>query len=46
MKDERAVKHLINATDHQDWWVRERAVDALAKIGGDAAIPKLESMLG
>jgi len=46
MKDERAVKHLINATDHKDWWVRERAVDALAKIGGDAAIPKLESMLG
>ena len=46
MKDERAVKHLINATDHQDWWVRERAVDALAKIGGDAATPKLESMLG
>ena len=45
MKDERAVKHLIVATDHQDWWVRERAVDALAKIGGDAAIPKLESML-
>jgi len=46
MKDERAVKHLISATDHKDWWVRERAVDALAKIGGDAAIPKLESMLG
>ena len=45
MKDERAVKHLIGATDHADWWVRERAVDALAKIGNKQALPKLEAML-
>ena len=30
-KDETAVDHLIKATDDSDWWVRERAVDALSK---------------
>jgi eukaryotic-like serine/threonine-protein kinase len=45
-KDERAVDHLIQATDDSDWWVRERAVDALSKIGNAKALPKLEAMLG
>jgi serine/threonine-protein kinase len=45
-KDERAVDGLIQATDDTDWWVRERAVDALSKIGSPKALPKLESMLG
>ncbi|MCH8301887.1 MAG: protein kinase, partial [Proteobacteria bacterium] len=37
---------LIKATGDADWWVRERAVDALAKIGGPKALPTLEAMLG
>ncbi|MDZ7770717.1 MAG: protein kinase [Woeseiaceae bacterium] len=37
---------LIKATDDTDWWVRERAVDALSQIGNKEAIPKLVSMLG
>jgi serine/threonine-protein kinase len=45
-KDERAVDGLIQATDDTDWWVRERAVDALSKIGSPKALPKIESMLG
>jgi serine/threonine-protein kinase len=45
-KDEAAVDHLIQATDDEDWWVRERAVDALAQIGSKKAVPKLVSMLG
>jgi len=32
-KDERAVAQLIEATKDKDWWVCERAVDALAEIG-------------
>ena len=46
-KDERAVDSLIQATKDTDWWVSERAVDALAEIGseppcradGNAALP-------
>ena len=45
-KDETAVDTLIRATDDQDWWVRERAVDALAQIGSKKALPKLLEMLG
>ena len=45
-KDETAVEHLMGATDDSDWWVRERAVDALAEIGDKKAVPKLVSMLG
>jgi len=45
-KDEKAVDTLIKATDDSDWWVRERAVDALAQIGSEKAVPKLTSMLG
>ena len=38
-KDERAVKHLIEATRDPDWWVRERAADALGEIGDVRAVP-------
>ena len=36
----------MKATDDRDWWVRERAVDALAEIGSKKAVPKLVEMLG
>ncbi len=45
-KDERAVKFLIDATRDTDWWVRERAVDALAEIGSKQALPSLVELLG
>jgi len=38
--------HLIEATKDKDWWVSERAVDALAEIGSKRAIPRLVEMLG
>jgi serine/threonine-protein kinase len=44
-KDERAIQHLIAATRDTDWWVSERAVDALAEIGSAAALPRLLEML-
>ena len=44
-KDERAVDHLIDATKDTDWWVSERAVDALAEIGSKRAVPRLIEML-
>lgn len=45
-KDERAVAHLIKATRDNDWWVRERAADALAEIRSLDATPALLEMLG
>ena len=36
----------MKATDDEDWWVRERAVDALAQRGSPSAWPKLVDMLG
>jgi HEAT repeat protein/tRNA A-37 threonylcarbamoyl transferase component Bud32 len=44
-KDERAVESLIKATRDTDWWVSERAVDALAEIGSKKALPRLTEML-
>src|SRR5262249_29388894 len=44
-KDERAVDSLIQATRDTDWWVSERAVDALAEIGSKRAVPRLMEML-
>ncbi|MBV8784390.1 MAG: protein kinase, partial [Gammaproteobacteria bacterium] len=44
-KDERAVESLIQATRDTDWWVSERAVDALAEIGSKRAVPRLMEML-
>ncbi len=32
-KDERALAYLIEATKDKDWWVSERAVDALGDDG-------------
>lgn len=43
--DKATVDHLIKATDDKDWWVRERAADALAEIGDKRAIPALQEML-
>ena len=44
-KDERAVNFLIEATKDKDWWVSERAVDALAEIGSKKAVPALMELL-
>ena len=44
-KDERAVDYLIKATRDSDWWVRERAADALAEIRSEKAAPALLEML-
>jgi len=44
-KDERAVAQLIEATRDPDWWVSERAVDALAEIGSSKALPRFVDML-
>jgi len=44
-KDERAVDHLIQASRDDDWWVSERAIDALAEIGSKRALPRLLEML-
>jgi eukaryotic-like serine/threonine-protein kinase len=44
-RDERAVDHLMAATQDADWWVRERAADALAEIGSAKALPALARML-
>jgi len=30
------VKYLLQSIKDDDWWVRSRAADALAKIGGRA----------
>src|SRR6185437_985563 len=35
----------IQATRDPDWWVSERAVDALAEIGSKRALPRLAEML-
>jgi eukaryotic-like serine/threonine-protein kinase len=45
-KDERAVAQLIEATKDPDWWVSERAVDALAEIGSTKSLPRFLEMLG
>jgi serine/threonine-protein kinase len=39
------VEHLMLATTDGDWWVRERAADALAEIGNSKAVPALLKML-
>jgi len=44
-KDERAVAQLIEATRDPDWWVSERAVDALAEIGSSKSLPRFIEML-
>src|SRR5690606_26408005 len=44
-KDKRAIDHLIAAIDDKDWWVSERAADALAEIGDPKALPAVLKML-
>ena len=45
-RDKRAVDKLIEATKDPDWWVSERAADALAEIGDAKALPALLEMVG
>jgi HEAT repeat protein len=40
-QSEKAVPELGKALNHQDFYVRARAAEALGKIGSDAAIPQL-----
>ena len=44
--DRRAVDALVHALEDHDWWVRERAIDALAKTGDAKAVEPLVRMLG
>ena len=44
-RDKRAVDQLIEATKDPDWWVSERAADALAEIGDAKALPALLEMV-
>src|SRR5690606_640655 len=44
-RDKRAVDHLIEATADPDWWVSERAADALAELGDPKAVPAILKML-
>ncbi len=44
-RDKRAVDKLIEATRDKDWWVSERAADALAEIGDAKALPALLEMM-
>jgi HEAT repeat protein len=39
--EERTLNSLVGALDDEDWWVRERAIDALARIGDRRAVPAL-----
>ena len=45
-KDPRAEHHLVKALNDEDWWVRERAADALAEMGSTNAITGLAKILG
>ena len=45
-KDPRAEQHLVEALNDEDWWVRERAADALAEMGSTNAIAGLAKILG
>ncbi|NND65328.1 MAG: protein kinase [Gammaproteobacteria bacterium] len=41
----RIHNYLIEATQDKDWWVRERAADALGEMGDTKALPALVDML-
>jgi serine/threonine-protein kinase len=44
--DERTFDALVNAVaNDSDWWVRERAIDALAQLGDARAVPVLLPLL-
>ena len=44
-KDERAFGYLVKALQDPDWWVRERAIDALANLGNKEAVAHLIALL-
>jgi serine/threonine-protein kinase len=44
-KDARAYDYLTKALQDPDWWVRERAIDALANLGDTRAVPALIDIL-
>ncbi|MCK6528460.1 PilT/PilU family type 4a pilus ATPase [Myxococcota bacterium] len=47
LKAHEALPHLARAArDDTDWWVRERAIEALGELGDARAVPLLVSMLG
>jgi len=39
--EERTLTSLVGALEDVDWWVRERAIDALARLGDKRAVPAL-----
>lgn len=45
VEDARVFEALVEALDDQDWWVQERAVDALGKVGDVRALPALLRLL-
>ncbi len=44
VKDPRFVKNLINILGDRDWFVRERAAEALSKIGEPAIEPLINAL--
>lgn len=44
-RDERAREHLVGALQDSDWWVKERAIDALAVMGGKHSLKVLREVL-
>jgi HEAT repeat protein len=40
-KDEWAFQYLVEALEDEDWWVRERAMNALANLDDQRAVPAL-----
>jgi len=44
-KDPRALQALVDVLEDPDWWVQERAVDALAALGDRHAVPALLRLL-
>ncbi len=45
IQDDRAFSSLAESLNDDDWWVRERAIDALAGLGDTRAVPKLLEMI-
>jgi serine/threonine-protein kinase len=45
IQDDRAFSHLVESLNDDDWWVRERAIDALAGLGDTRAVPRLLEMI-
>ncbi len=43
--NETVFRSLVDALGDEDWWVRERAIDALASMGDRRAVPPLLSVM-